>query len=451
MNQQNDPYHFVRDRYKKNLELFDKKLSDYVDQKKMVFSLVWKYCDVPLQNALRHIDDWEEIETSKNLIRLWNAIDEIEQLGMNAHMNESQRRIAGQIRFQRVMQLTHETVGAFYQKFETAYEAFVMASNRLREEQIFGDDEAADNARADLRVAEEAEKASHFIRKSDKRLFGPLIDEMANDYAAGNQNAYHATLADAYRRASTYKFHGRLLAEVAPAQVEVVFERVSGLETTKKSYPHSGKKISEVKLKGSYPKQNMKGKQPNVIKAESAEEKPKKTKGKCWICGSADHWKKDCPSLQKAKDQYDADETAAYADGEGYITLATGVPTIKDTVILLDNQASVSVFKNASLLENIRSINSNIKIAGIGGVICVDKVGDFGDFGLVYYHPDSVANLLCFSDVAKKGHVVYDNPNNQFVVTINGRTVVFRSKHKLYIWDNNQATVMIQTVADNMH
>jgi hypothetical protein len=35
-----------------------------------------------------------------------------------------------------------------------------------------------------------------------------------------------------------------------------------------------------------------------------------------------------------------------------------------------------------------------MRIAGIGGSIVASKVGDLAHFGEVYYHPDSIANIL---------------------------------------------------------
>eukprot|EP01040_Poterioochromonas_malhamensis_P014584 gene14584-16159_t len=66
------------------------------------------------------------------------------------------------------------------------------------------------------------------------------------------------------------------------------------------------------------------------------------------------------------------------------------------------------------------------------GSILVDQVGDFGQFGQVYYHPRALANILCFHDLVSKYHVSYDSSKvDAFVVTTPKRVVTFKSKGNL--------------------
>jgi hypothetical protein len=51
--------------------------------------------------------------------------------------------------------------------------------------------------------------------------------------------------------------------------------------------------------------------------------------------------------------------------------------------VLCDNEASVSIFYNKSLLTNIRAAAHTVKVTGIGGSITATQVGDFLDFGPV--------------------------------------------------------------------
>ncbi len=79
---------------------------------------------------------------------------------------------------------------------------------------------------------------------------------------------------------------------------------------------------------------------------------------------------------------------------------------------------------------------------------------DFRDFGPVYYHPDSVANILCFYDLCQRYSVIFNNTLNQFEVTTDdGSTLIFQPKGKLYVHRAvtlKDATALVETVEENM-
>ena len=54
----------------------------------------------------------------------------------------------------------------------------------------------------------------------------------------------------------------------------------------------------------------------------------------------------------------------------------------------LRNQATTSIFREASLLSNIGEGHYDLIIQGIGGC-------DFGPFGVGNYCPSAIANVLC--------------------------------------------------------
>jgi hypothetical protein len=81
----------------------------------------------------------------------------------------------------------------------------------------------------------------------------------------------------------------------------------------------------------------------------------------------------------------------------------------KDFDVLLDNQASISLFRESALLSNIKKIPNAITVNGIGGNIKINMVGTHSDFGQVYYSPHALANILCFADVFKD-HDIFHYP-----------------------------------------
>ena len=53
----------------------------------------------------------------------------------------------------------------------------------------------------------------------------------------------------------------------------------------------------------------------------------------------------------------------------------------------------------------------------------------------LYYHPDCLANILCFHDLAEKKLVTFDANNNEFLVKIQNKEYKFKPKGKLYVYN----------------
>jgi hypothetical protein len=77
--------------------------------------------------------------------------------------------------------------------------------------------------------------------------------------------------------------------------------------------------------------------------------------------------------------------------------------------ILLDSQSTISVFKNASMLSNIRRSNHVLRALTNGGHQDSDMIGDFPNLGAVWYNPESIANILSLADVRKVCRVTMDS------------------------------------------
>jgi hypothetical protein len=123
---------------------------------------------------------------------------------------------------------------------------------------------------------------------------------------------------------------------------------------------------------------------------------------------------------------------------------------------LLDNQSTIDVFHNASLLYNIRPPPNEMVIHTTAGNATATMVGDLAGYGTVWYHPSGIANNLSLSRVLadSRFHVTFDSrDSNAFHVVRNDGTIrVFKqSPRGLYFMDTSfqVGTALITTVDGN--
>ena len=78
-------------------------------------------------------------------------------------------------------------------------------------------------------------------------------------------------------------------------------------------------------------------------------------------------------------------ETIHSMDARSQTNGDDGIP---DTWILLDSQSTVSIFRNAKFLRNIRNSRTKLVVDTNGGKQVSTMIGDLKNFGPVWYNPD---------------------------------------------------------------
>jgi hypothetical protein len=165
----------------------------------------------------------------------------------------------------------------------------------------------------------------------------------------------------------------------------------------------------------------------------------------CWFCHEKGHTRGPrCKLLQGAATYFQKNPVEDFIKQvkEGGFVTITGLDRVVMTVgstlpfgpyaVNIDNQASLSVFHNQNMLTNLRKTNKIVRIAEVGKAeLVVDIVGDFMGIAEVYWHPDCVANLLCFADMHKKYGVKFSN--NSFSFKAKGNQFNFHIDGKFYI------------------
>jgi hypothetical protein len=140
------------------------------------------------------------------------------------------------------------------------------------------------------------------------------------------------------------------------------------------------------------------------------------------------------------------------------VNLLTG---LKASEVLLDNQATKTVFIKPELLTNIRPSKYPVTFfVGIGGSHQTSNlIGDCREFGTVSFIRSGVANILSFSAVEEKCGIKYQ-PNHGFIVTVpdGGEYHFKKPSSSLYVCDFdkypvvykiNAAIALVQTVSQS--
>jgi hypothetical protein len=73
---------------------------------------------------------------------------------------------------------------------------------------------------------------------------------------------------------------------------------------------------------------------------------------------------------------------------------------------LLDNQSTIDVFSNASLLSNIRKSDTWMKIHSTGGITYTNMIGDLAGYGPVWFYESGIANILSLARLRQQGYII---------------------------------------------
>jgi hypothetical protein len=130
--------------------------------------------------------------------------------------------------------------------------------------------------------------------------------------------------------------------------------------------------------------------------------------------------------------------------------------------ILCDSQSDVHIFKEASLLSNIRAADRPLRVAGMGGSIIANQVGDLQEIGPIYFHPNSVANILSFGRLRDSHSAGYNNDHDYFYVNCNdtewkfmrrpeGDHYIYNANGLVYDIDNGTTAAMSTKCSSTSH
>lgn len=265
-----------------------------------------------------------------------------------------------------------------------------------------------------------------FIVNLDRARYESLIDHFSN------LGGWPATAGAAYTRANTWKTNPNART----------IERTAAVFTaTATAYPPPP------------PRQQSTTRQPPRFAAGRATTAPPPSP--CFQCGQM-HWRRDCPMNRRPT----TTRTALVARATGVpnrpIERHVVIPVVQERqdecAVLIDSQATISIFKNRDLLQNIRPTEKTYLVKGINaaeGDLAVVMKGDYLEFGEVLFHEDAVANVLSWSEVENAHRIEYKQADKCVEVTTSIRTYVFKNVRGHYTYYHDQHNVIVTSVAEN--
>lgn len=425
-----------------------------------LFSLIWNQLSAESKQVIMQDNQWEALLQNRNdPLALWQVINQTHTI--QAMGNEQLDRMTAREAYNRLRQGDQESLVMFKERYD----------RMIRTIEAYG-----------IAAPEAADQAADFINKLDQTRYAQFKVHLANN-AAINGLEYPQDLVTAYNAASRYKI-------LVPSRQPNGHTTHGAFTTVTADNFRSNNKRYHNKANNKKGGINANGKKrvPDNNQGESpvggGQQHPPKRKGKCHNCGQPGHWAIECPNSHDRKGgqslttttnttattitphldmgfMHIESITSSNNHDQEIISVSVSVNKVtglKSSEVLLDNQATKSVFIESSLLTNIHPSNQPVTFVGIGGSKTSSLVGTCREFGVVSFIESGVANILSFSAVENKFAIEY-RPNYGFIVTVTdgGEYHFKKSKSGLYVCDFDQypvyklnaALALVQTVAQN--
>jgi hypothetical protein len=406
------------------------------DNEKKINPMMWVKMSPASQSRVREEEGFEEIRLTLDCVALWAMIRTTHLthiFGVGDPMKEV-NALEQEIRFSSMRQGEREYISTFKTRFD----------NQIRA-----------NEGAGVPRPTERKLALEFIMKLDQKRYKRMLTQMRNESLRNDPDAYPSTLASAFRIASGW-------TNEDPA---------SGSHGIENHSAYLADACFVTKAKD--PEKGSGSKTPGIV--DSGSKSKKKAEIVCFVCGLKGHYSRECAErkgvekiLVVTKPPGDDDDNTLPDEWDLALVAKRADIYFTKYELLLDSQSSVDILGNKELIENERKAKKVISMYGIqlgAQPVLVDRVGDFREFGTVYYSEHSSANILSFASQVNAGaDINYDKVLDKFTLTpaksnttyVFGRKDVAGSEGRFYVCDLREMEladneqVYVQTVSENL-
>jgi hypothetical protein len=226
------------------------------------------------------------------------------------------------------------------------------------------------------------------LRRSDKNMYAHILHDMRNQYQLGN---------DCYPTNPTKAFDLLQNYHSPPGRSGNTTGTTTGLNFAQQH------QVQDHDLPAP------------VVTGTNGKVYPRIT---CTICNQLGHYATFCPTRKNHQQHAMMDDIELEPDSDSdydsicaeftFAQRISGNNEYKDC-ILIDSGSSCSVFCDKSLLTNIRTSEKQLNVITNGGPQVSTQCGDFYKFFEVWYNPNSMLNILSWSEVAEHFRITLDS------------------------------------------
>ena len=423
-----------------------------------LYSVIWSQCSLTMQERVEANNDFEAINRNSDGIGLLRAIKNVayQQISTAYKIDSINKALIKLITFQQTEWMSAAT---YADQFKAKRDVYIQVGGSDDASpgslEFIAQEEGVDNV-DDLTAeqrnrARERELVSLFIMNADPTRYLSLQRRLQNSYLIGN-NENPKTLAMAQTLLSEYR-EPRNEPSAVKSNDGVAFLNNGSGDGDDVDDGDDG--VTLVNNGGQKGKKQRNGKS-SYSDAVKGNHGTKQSDNK--TADDADKDGKESKSSEQVN-PYSSTTTSTVNLNLGASTgqlfnVSSG--SIPSTWILLDNQSTVDIFCESSLLDNIHESNHTMKVHCNAGELTTNMMGTFRNYGTVWYSAHGIANIISFANARKNGYDIrYDNGNNTFILMRHGCDPIMfqQSPSGLYYYDtdatHDSAVTLVNTVSEN--